>query len=77
MTEHPAAADALRNAVREKIREGASARSVWSLINSYVPSGRITRLEAGRPRLPVELVPYGQRDEFLEALARLSAAAGR
>jgi hypothetical protein len=62
----------LRIAIRAKIRDGASARSIWLLISSYVPTGLIDRLEDGKPRLPVELVPYGQRTAFLEALANLA-----
>jgi hypothetical protein len=59
--------------VRAKISEGASVRAISSLINSHVPTGLAERLEDGRPRLPVELIPYGQRIEFLRALEELPA----
>jgi hypothetical protein len=69
--EHITTALALRSAVRAKIREGASIRPIWSLISSYVPTGVIERIENGKPRFPLELIPYGRRAEFLRALEEL------
>ena len=64
---------ALRAAIRAKIGEGVSSRTVSLLINSYAPSsteaGRDD--ETGARRLPVEVIPHEQRAAFLIALRQL------
>jgi len=78
MSEVLVTARMMRKAVRGKIRAGARPKMICLIINQYAPSGlSVRRWEEGIPRLPVELVPYGRRSDFLDELAELPLAAVR
>jgi hypothetical protein len=61
----------LRTAIRAKIREGVSPRAISTLINDYAPDAPAGRIESGVQRRAVELIPPGQRVDFLVALNEL------
>ena len=64
----------LRAAVWAKIRQGITRRAVSLLISAYVPpETRSARFEDGVPRLPLESIPVGGRNELLLALAHLQS----
>lgn len=66
----------LRAAVRTKIDQGIASRAVWALISTYAEpiSGKGRADGGGVRRLPVEVIPVEQRDEFLRALMAMSSA---
>ena len=67
-------AETLRAEIRAKIRAGVSRRAISLLIHSFrsVESPFVGRDEGlGVPRLPVEVIPNGQRPAFIAALNRL------
>jgi hypothetical protein len=62
----------LREAIRAKLRAGASREMISFLISARAPSGlRASRMHGRAPRLPVEQIPHRGRSEFLAALSSL------
>jgi hypothetical protein len=65
--------DALRTAIRDKVRAGITRRAISELICRFVPAGTPGGRDDGTGviRLPVELIRHDQRAAFLCAVSRL------
>lgn len=67
----------LRDAVRSKLRSGATKDAINLLILNYVPpEARTDRVERGISRQPLENIPREWRADFLKALAELPVTQG-
>ena len=66
-------ASTLRMAIRARISAGISRRAITLLIQAYVVDNDpyYGRGQNGVRRLPVDLIPYGWRAAFLDALDEL------